>query len=106
MYLCEVEWIEGVLLGLFGGHDLEVHSPRRMLSILNGVVQIPDTVIGIGAGQTSSTVDRQILNSLIGLKYGKGSRRSQVSAGNANFKSNCQLMKINQFYFYFIFFVK
>lgn len=66
--LGDIERIVFVGLGLLVRHDLDVHVPRRELALLDGVEQIANGVVGVGAGELVSLFSRQVLDALSGLE--------------------------------------
>jgi hypothetical protein len=49
-----VEDVPAVGLGIFGIHDLEVHSPGWVVALFNGVIHILDVVVWLFARETYS----------------------------------------------------
>lgn len=66
--LGDIEGIVLELLGLVEGHHLDVHRPAGELAGLDPVVQVPDAIVGIAAGQLIGGLHVQILDALIGLQ--------------------------------------
>lgn len=71
-YLGKIEGVEWELLSLLEGHDLDEEGPGWVVAVGNGIEQVSNGIIGVGGSQTVGLLDRQILNSLIGLKTMSG----------------------------------
>ena len=83
----EVKWVELALLGLFEGHDLDGHAPRRAVAALDRVVEVTLGVVGVGALQTRRLGRQQVLYALVSLTSHTTSRC--VTAETAIEEMNC-----------------
>jgi hypothetical protein len=54
--------VPAVLLGLFRSHNLNVHVPFRIISLLDGFEKILDMIIGVFSGDTERLLCREILD--------------------------------------------
>lgn len=66
--LGNVERVVLVLLGLLESHDLQEQVPRREIALGDGVEQVANRVVRIGAGEVVSGRNRQVLDALGGLE--------------------------------------
>mmetsp|Transcript_6295 Transcript_6295/g.9563 ORF Transcript_6295/g.9563 Transcript_6295/m.9563 type:complete len:370 (-) Transcript_6295:238-1347(-) len=66
--LGDIKWVEAGFLGLLEGHNLNINSPRGVVTIGNGIVQIADGVISILTSNTVSFTGRQVSDTLIRLE--------------------------------------
>ena len=66
--LGQVERVEGALLGLLEGHNLDLQVPRGVVAALDGIEQIPSRVVRVLSGQTGGKISRESLDPLADLK--------------------------------------
>ena len=66
-YLGEVEGVEAAVFGLLERHDLDVEGPGGEVALGDGVVEVLDAVVGVGAGQLAGLLHGQTLDLLVGL---------------------------------------
>src|SRR3972149_241712 len=66
--LGDIEGIEAVFLGLLGSHDLDFHSPGRVVASCDGLMEIPGCMIGVFTFQLGAVVAGEILNPLLRLE--------------------------------------
>lgn len=66
--LGHVEWIVLEGLRLLESHYLDRQVPRRIFAFSNGVVQVADRIVRIGACELVGFVDWQVLDALCGLE--------------------------------------
>lgn len=66
--LGHIERVVLVLLGLLKSHDLQEQVPRREIALGDGVEQVANRVVRVGAGEVVSGRNRQVLDALSGLE--------------------------------------
>jgi len=63
-----IEDIPAVVFCLFWLHDLKVHSPRREIALLNGVVKVGGMVVGVLSCNFICFCLREIFDALVSLE--------------------------------------
>ena len=66
--LGEVEGVDLVVLSLSLRHDLHLEGPRRVVAILNVLVEVAAVEFGVSASQLVCFFLRQVANALVGLE--------------------------------------
>lgn len=66
--LGDIKGIEAVLCGLLMAHDLNVHGPSGLTTILDMIEQVTSGMIWILASQLDSLLNRQVLDTALRLK--------------------------------------
>lgn len=66
--LCDIEWVEAVLLGILGFHDLDIDGPGWIVASLDGIEEIAGGIVGIRAGEPLSLIGLEVLDTLVTLE--------------------------------------
>ena len=62
----DVEGVVGARGGLLGGHALDVEGVGRVVPGGDGIVEVPDEVVGIFACDSSGVTGEKVANTLVG----------------------------------------